>query len=106
MGCYDSILLPCPKCGEIYEAQSKSGACLLEIYDFKDTPTDVMENVNRHAPFTCFGCGTIFKVEFNPEIKIVETDEVSNDFPALPNNPSLDDFLNAFVEYQSKIDKK
>jgi hypothetical protein len=106
MGCYDSILLPCPKCGEIYEAQSKSGDCLLKIYDFKDTPEDVMENVNRHAPFTCFGCGTIFHVEFNPEIKIVETDEISDDFPTLLGDASPDDIFNAFVEYQSKINKK
>jgi hypothetical protein len=106
MGCYDSIFLPCPKCGELYEAQSKSGDCLLRVYDFKYTPKDVMENVNRHAPFTCFNCGTIFKVEFNPEIKIVETDEIANDFPDLPKNASVKDFEKAFLDYRSKIDKK
>ena len=106
MGCYDSILLPCPKCGELYEAQSKSGDCLFRIFDFSDTPADVMQNVNRHAPFTCFSCGTIFKVELDPEIKIVETKDVSDDFPILPENPSINDFSKAFVKYQSKINKK
>jgi hypothetical protein len=106
MGCYDSVLLPCPKCGEIYEAQSKSGDCLLRVFDFDNTPSDVMLNVNRHAPFICLKYGTMFRVEFDPEIKIVETEEDSDDFPALPENPSLTDFSTAFVEYQSKIDKK
>ena len=111
MGCFDTILLPCPKCGEIYEAQSKSGECLLHVYEVKDAPPAVMENVNRHAPFACFKCGTVFRVKFNPEI--VETNEVADDF-VLPEDESVDYFsvderiklTKAFVEYQSRLDKK
>lgn len=68
MGMFDTVRVPCPKCGEVYEAQSKSGDCVLAIYDYptpgaaKPAPNDVMDGVNRHAPFTCSNCGTIFKV--------------------------------------------
>lgn len=72
MGCYDTIMIPCPKCGEIYEAQSKSGDCLLREYKFEDCPEDVMENVNRHAPFICSNCQTSFMVEMTPSVKILK----------------------------------
>ena len=106
MGVYDSVFLPCPKCGELEEAQSKSGDCLCRIFEFGKAPDDVMINVNRHAPFKCFKCGTNFKVEFNPEPKIVETDEENSDFPELPDGASVEDFIDAFVNYRNKIDKK
>jgi hypothetical protein len=106
MGVYDSILLSCPKCGELYAAQSKSGDCLLRIYNFEDTPDDVMANVNRHAPFVCFKCGAKFKVEFDPKPKIVETGDINDDFPRELNDASPDAFAKAFENYQSKIDKK
>ncbi len=70
MGVYDTVLIPCPKCGELYNAQSKSGECTLQVYDFNNAPPDVMANVNRHAPFICFNCNAVFHVEFNPKIKI------------------------------------
>ena len=106
MGCYDSVLVPCPKCGELYEAQSKSGDCTLRVFDFDNTPSDVMENVNRHAPFTCYNCGTIFHVEFNPEIKIVETSDAPDVIPDLPENASRKDLKKAFEDFYSKLDKK
>ena len=106
MGVYDSVLLPCPKCGALKEAQSKSGDCLCRIFEFGKAPDDVMTNVNRHAPFTCLKCGTNFKVEFDPEPKIVETSEENNDFPELSDTATVDDFVNAFADYQEKISKK
>lgn len=106
MGCYDSVLLPCPKCGELYEAQSKSGDCTLRVFDFSNAPPDVMGNVNRHAPFTCFKCKTIFRVEFNPEPKVVETDEVSDDFPAPLENSSKEEIERSMTEYFSNLDRK
>jgi hypothetical protein len=61
MGLYDTIKIPCPKCGAIYEAQSKSGECDLKIYEWGNVPPEAMADVNRHAPFTC-DCGVKFKV--------------------------------------------
>lgn len=62
MGMFDSIMVPCPKCGEKTEAQSKSGDCTLAIYELNNAPPDVMGDVNRHAPFTCHNCGAVFRV--------------------------------------------
>jgi len=71
MGVYDTVLLPCPKCGELYEAQSKSGECVLATYNLTDAPSEVLENINRHAPFQCDKCGTLFYVELNVSVKAV-----------------------------------
>jgi hypothetical protein len=106
MGVYDTILLPCPKCGELYGAQSKSGECFLNTYTFKNAPKEAMENVNRHAPFTCSKCKTVFYVEFNPEIKIVETDIAPDDFPELSNELSKKEIRKKLEYYYSKLDKK
>ena len=66
MGVYDTVLVPCPRCGDRVEAQSKSGDCILARYRLEDAPYDVLSNVNRHAPFVCENCGTIFEVQLKP----------------------------------------
>lgn len=63
MGVYDEIRVPCPECGLIYHAQSKSGACEMRVYDLVDAPADVLHDVNRHAPFICPRCGEAFYVK-------------------------------------------
>lgn len=62
MGCYETVLVPCPKCGEEYPAQSKGGPCEMATYKLADAPADVLSDVNRHAPFNCDKCGMIFEV--------------------------------------------
>lgn len=64
MGVYSTINIPCPKCGQLYPAQSKSGECNMETYKFPDVPFNVLSDINRHAPFKC-DCGAVFQVEFN-----------------------------------------
>ena len=63
MGCYDIVNVPCPKCGEKQQFQSKSGSCCLSFFELDDCPADVMMDINRHAPATC-KCGTQYYVEF------------------------------------------
>lgn len=70
MGCYDTINVPCPKCGEIYDAQSKSGDCLLDVYELDTAPQDVLLDINRHAPFICYNCGTKFMVRYDSKVEI------------------------------------
>ena len=65
MGCYDEIKVPCPACGEIYWAQSKSGECEFAQYELNTAPEEVLVDVNRHAPFGCI-CGARFQVVFVP----------------------------------------
>jgi predicted RNA-binding Zn-ribbon protein involved in translation (DUF1610 family) len=62
MGVYDSVMIPCPKCGKTQEAQSKSGPCILNVYELEDAPIEVLMNVNRHAPFKCDDCGCYYMV--------------------------------------------
>lgn len=63
MGCYDTIHIPCPHCGTMYPVQSKGGKCALLDYALRDAPEDVMTDVNRHAPFVCIYCKTVFEVD-------------------------------------------
>jgi uncharacterized Zn finger protein len=73
MGMYDEVRVPCPSCGVVYYAQTKSGPCTLTGYSLEEAPDDVIANVNRHAPFECEDCGTIFHVVLEvppvPQIK-------------------------------------
>lgn len=42
MGLYDEIRTRCPKCGGIFEWQSKSGDCTLATYGVHDAPYEVL----------------------------------------------------------------
>lgn len=79
MGCYDTVNVPCPKCGERVGFQSKSGECLLEEYPLESCPDDVLANVNRHSPHECPKCGTSFAVELTMTVKSVEVPKMPND---------------------------
>ena len=72
MGAYDTILVPCPTCGEKEEAQSKSGDCLLRTFELDKCPIDVLPDVNRHAPFTCNKCKTVFEVKLFTSYEVVK----------------------------------
>lgn len=62
MGMFDSVMLPCPKCGALNEAQSKGGDCTLAVYRPDNAPLAVLSDVRRHAPFECNDCGVTFDV--------------------------------------------
>lgn len=62
MGCFDSVMVPCPKCGMRMEFQSKGGRCIQGVYTLEEAPLDVIADVNRHAPRCCLECGTRFEV--------------------------------------------
>ena len=63
MGVYDTVIVPCPRCGERHDFQSKSGPCDMKFYELDETPDDVFDDINRHAPTECFNCGTWFHVD-------------------------------------------
>lgn len=63
MGVYDTVMVPCPTCGERAEFQSKSGNCLLETFALEDAPDVVLLDVNRQAPMRCRKCNTLFAVD-------------------------------------------
>lgn len=46
MGCYDSVWVRCPGCGEKVEFQSKAGACLLRSYDPSSVPPEIATDLD------------------------------------------------------------
>jgi hypothetical protein len=66
MGMFDTVLVPCPKCGAEVECQSKSGDCTLTRYPLAAAPANVLADVNRHAPHECQDCGHTFTVPLHP----------------------------------------
>lgn len=62
MGMFDTILVPCPKCGAKSGFQSKSGSCCLYEFELEATPADAMEDVMRHGPATCGVCATVYGI--------------------------------------------
>jgi len=63
MGCYDTVEVLCPNCGQADYFQSKSGFCSYYAYSLDTAPDDVMIDVNRHSPYECSNCGQLFKVD-------------------------------------------
>ena len=68
MGCYDTVIVPCPKCGAEEQFQSKGGACLMREFTLADCPEDVFSDVNRHSPYVCGECGAAFRVVGKREV--------------------------------------
>ncbi len=62
MGCFDTVLIPCPVCGVKEKVQSKSGDCSLANYEIGEVPNDVLKDVFDQAPFVCTHCGTSFSL--------------------------------------------
>lgn len=78
---FDSVIVPCPKCGKVHLFQSKSGDCLLRKYELAHAPlnilTDVLIEVNhRPTPYVC-DCGAFIAIRIDLTASIVE---VTNDF--------------------------
>lgn len=72
MGRYDSVMARCPSCGHRNEFQSKGGPCAMNTYELGNAPADVLSDVNRHAPVECRGCGTKYRVLWQPPITVKE----------------------------------
>ena len=62
MGMYDTVLVPCPKCGTKEAFQSRGGDCVLAEYELWQCPLDVLSDVTRHSPHRCENCGEMFTV--------------------------------------------
>ena len=63
MGMYDIVMVPCPQCGTRAAFQSKGGDCTLTTYELDEAPLDVLQDVNRHAPWKCLDYDTSFHVD-------------------------------------------
>ena len=68
MGMFDSVYVPCPKCGELNEFQSKGGDCLLNESTLENAPANVLLDMSRHSPVICQNCGTKYEVKLTVSI--------------------------------------
>ena len=62
MGCYDIVILPCPRCGFGVAAQSKSGPSVLDIYLFPHMPEEVIAGLLGES-YHCERCEADFKIK-------------------------------------------
>lgn len=67
MGCYNTILARCPRCGEENEFQTKGGDCSLSSFTIDEAPGADMLDSNRHAPRPCIKCGVELWFEYTVE---------------------------------------
>jgi hypothetical protein len=75
MGCFDTVMVPCPRCGTRQSFQSKGGDCSLAVFDLEEAPLDVLSDVNRHAPMGCENCGALFDVGPGAKPREIKTPE-------------------------------
>ena len=59
MGMFDSVMVPCPKCGKPVEFQSKEGACDMSVYSIESAPIPILYDI-INWPVYCEACGQWF----------------------------------------------
>ena len=60
MSCYDIVKIPCPKCGELVEAQTKSGECNQKEYLGGGAPARLLAELDEEV-FKCSNCESVFE---------------------------------------------
>lgn len=58
---FDTYLVKCPKCGTINDEQSKSGPCILGVYELKDADDLEIAYAFDGLEFKCESCGTKYR---------------------------------------------
>lgn len=61
MGCYNTIVIPCPECGTTHEFQTKSGSCGMKTYHISNVPLEDFAGIVGDS-VECEKCGTVFGV--------------------------------------------
>ncbi len=77
MGCFDTVYLDCPACGEIVVEQTKWGECNLSRYRLSDAPlvlVAAMNDCGERGKLYCEHCGVQFKVEVKFIARTVQAD--------------------------------
>ena len=72
MGCFNTLRVPCPRCGEPAEFQSKAGDCDMREFSLADAPPVILGDLadERH---TCDMCGATFVLVVRTLAQAVET---------------------------------
>jgi len=70
MGMFDSVWVPCPKCGAGVEFQTKSGDCAMRSYELDEAPIAVLGGIRECE--TCGKCGQGVRIIFEVQAMISE----------------------------------
>ena len=57
MGCFNTITIVCPRCGDVTEFQSKAGTCELATYSLEDAPLPELAELEVYAKNKAIVCG-------------------------------------------------
>ncbi len=65
MGMFNTVIFNCPKCGESFEGQSKTGCCSLKTFHQSNVPVaDVSGLVDRDGLVYCSECSHPFRLNY------------------------------------------
>lgn len=59
MGMFDSVYVPCPRCGTQCEFQTKAGECFMDNYTLDTAPPHLLFDI-MNMPRWCAGCKSWF----------------------------------------------
>lgn len=62
MGAFNTVTIPCPKCGREEKVQSKAGDCTMTTQSYRNADVDDMVAVAKNE-FQCPDCGTHFRLQ-------------------------------------------
>ena len=69
MGCFNTILVPCPKCGHKQGVQSKAGSCEMNELEIHEANLAELQDV-VDEDIVCMGCGRELNVNVRPLIEV------------------------------------
>lgn len=78
MGCYDTVRMMCPHCGEIIEVQSKGGKCNLETYSERRVPIGTADYIDGKK-VTCESCKKESEVQVHQQFTSMSLEPVKAD---------------------------
>ena len=84
MGCFDTVRIPCPKCGDFYSEQTKAGFCGLITYGIYDAPVKLLADIEPET-FKCATCGTHFKLKLQVNAQVIYADVDEDDEEDYPD---------------------
>lgn len=70
MGLYKTVLITCPECHDVTEAQSKAGPEGSDIYEIEDAPLDILIDL-QHQVIKCHTCQHYMKIQLVREVRVI-----------------------------------
>ena len=62
MGCFDTVSIPCPRCGHHTQEQSKVGECTMQSYSLREAPPLLLADIAQRN-IQCSYCKADFLLE-------------------------------------------